>query len=135
MGNNKEDNDEIIKVSNFSTTSIDHGNIIDTEIQYIFTIIMFLTRIPIPLKYQRINIHPKYVMTGVCYFPLVGCIIGILSSTLYECCNILFIPNEICCVLSMIFHFCLCNCFHEDGLADTFDGMGGKIHTHYFYFL
>ena len=59
-------------------------------------------------------------MIGICYFPLIECIIDILSSIIYEISVGINILKNISYVLSYVKK---CNCFREDGLADIFDGM------------
>lgn len=91
------------------------------EITIFFTSLMFYTRIPCP---KNIDHSPDYLNKATRYFPLIGWIIGILSFLIYLISIQLFTLN-----LSVLFALAagvlLTGAFHEDGLADTFDGFGG----------
>ena len=81
----------------------------------------FLTRIPIPKKTdfseQKLNHASRY-------FPTVGWLIGIFSAGLYLSFEIVF-PQTIAVIFSLLITILLTGAFHEDGLVDTADGLGG----------
>lgn len=82
--------------------------------------IVFLSRLPVPLK-QDINDDDINQATG--YFALAGVVLGalcLLPLVLYPA-----LSASICVVLIIICSLMLTGAFHEDGLADTFDGLGG----------
>ena len=58
------------------------------------------------------------------YFPLVGIIVGLAGATVYVIAQQIF-PGEIAVLLSMAATIYLTGAFHEDGLADSADGLGG----------
>ena len=82
--------------------------------------VQFLTRIPTPsLRYEQ-----GTLARSATFFPVVGLLIGSLAALL----NFLVgphLPRTVAAVLLVIFLVALTGCFHEDALADTFDGFGG----------
>ena len=81
----------------------------------------FLTRLPIPggfsFSQERLSAAPRY-------YPLVGVIIGVLVASIFFASTIIF-PNSVSIILALGAGVLLTGAFHEDGLADTFDGIGG----------
>jgi adenosylcobinamide-GDP ribazoletransferase len=99
------------------------ANMAHEEYRSYFTVWMFLTRLPSP---SRIDLNPEYLMRGMSYFPLVGSFLGTCCSILHDALVGSFgLPSSISSIFVVIFGLCLTGCFHEDGLADTLDGMGG----------
>jgi Cobalamin-5-phosphate synthase len=84
------------------------------------TIVMFLTRLPVP---TTVDLHPGFLMKGMCYLPVVGMFIGIAVATTYdlivETCQL---PSTIAAIVSIGMGWILTGCFHEDGLSDSADG-------------
>src|SRR6266404_743728 len=83
--------------------------------------VQFLTRLPAP---QSLNSSAPDIGKAAAFFPLVGVIVGggaaLVFATLQR---ILPLPASVLC--AVIFAVVLTNGFHEDGLADSFDGFGG----------
>ncbi len=81
----------------------------------------FFTRIPVPqntpFTEQRLNQANRY-------FGLVGCIVGLLSALSYLVFAAI-LPVSIAIGCAMITSMLITGAFHEDGLADVFDGFGG----------
>lgn len=83
--------------------------------------IQFLTRLPIPLGNAY---SAERMATSVRYYPLVGALIGALCAAILLLSTFVF--NTLIAVLfSVASGLLLTGAFHEDGLADTFDGIGG----------
>ncbi len=82
---------------------------------------MFYTRIPCP---KNIDHSPEYINKATRYFPLIGWIVGGISFFVFWLGSFLFDTN-ISVILSLIAGVLLTGAFHEDGLADVFDGFGG----------
>ncbi|NQY13355.1 MAG: adenosylcobinamide-GDP ribazoletransferase [Henriciella sp.] len=83
--------------------------------------LQFLTRLPV----QSEGLYtPARMAASVRYYPLVGLIIGGVSAAVFWGAYQVF-PILIAVLLSMAASLLLTGAFHEDGLADTFDGIGG----------
>jgi adenosylcobinamide-GDP ribazoletransferase len=84
----------------------------------------FLTRIPV-FKWVHFEIFPP-LNRIIWAFPLIGGLIGVVVGGGMEILsNITHFPPEIVAILGLIASVLLTGCFHEDGLADTADGLGG----------
>ena len=81
----------------------------------------FFTRIPI---IKELDFSQKNLNQASRYFSLVGWLIGIPCALVFYLTSIV-LPITISILLSMIFGFLLTGGFHEDGLADSIDGLGG----------
>jgi adenosylcobinamide-GDP ribazoletransferase len=85
----------------------------------------FLTRVPLPARlagwvgYQDIWLH-----ASARHFPLVGALVGGVAAAAYGAAALLLTP-ALAVGLSMATSLLLTGGFHEDGLADTCDGLGG----------
>jgi adenosylcobinamide-GDP ribazoletransferase len=91
------------------------------EIKIFFTALMFFTRIPCP---KWVDHSPEYLTKSSRYFPLVGIIIGGIGALIYYLSSLVF-PHALAILISMIATIFATGAFHEDGLADVFDGFGG----------
>ena len=70
--------------------------------------------------------HPGYLMRGMAYFPFSGTLIGCFVSVVYDMAHIsMGLPLKIASVISEAASLWITGCFHEDGLADSADGIGG----------
>lgn len=91
------------------------------ELRIFFTALMFLTRLPVP----RFTDHsPEYLQKSSRYFPLVGCIVGGISTGVL----LLFmqvLSLDLSILAAMIAGILTTGAFHEDGFADVCDGFGG----------
>lgn len=85
------------------------------------TAVMFLTRIPVP---RSLPYDAALLNGSARYFPLVGLLVGIAAALVYGLAVFLWAP-ALALLLSMAVTILLTGAFHEDGLADTCDGMGG----------
>lgn len=96
-------------------------NNMKNQIQLFLIALMFYTRIPInmDLKYSddKLNASTRY-------FPLIGYVVGIISFVTYAILQY-FVPIDIAIIGSFIAGILTTGAFHEDGLADFFDGFGG----------
>ena len=91
------------------------------ELRIFFTALMFYTRIPCP---KNIDHSPDYINKATRYFPLIGWIVGVISCIVFWLSNYLF-DVHISVLVSLIAGVLVTGAFHEDGLADVFDGFGG----------
>lgn len=93
---------------------------IANEWRYFLTAVMFFTRIPVRIShYQETDLNHASR-----YFPLVGIIVGLVGALTFWLANKV-LPLEISVLLSMVATILLTGAFHEDGLADAADGLGG----------
>jgi adenosylcobinamide-GDP ribazoletransferase len=91
------------------------------EFRLFFTAMMFFTRIPCERWAGSTSDDLNH---AVRYFPLVGLLIGLVAAAVYWLAHLCF-PQDIAVILSMIATIWLTGAFHEDGLADAVDGLGG----------
>jgi len=91
------------------------------ELKILFTAIMFYTRIPCPSSTDH---SPDYINKATRYFPFIGWIVGAISFAVYWLSAQLFDTN-IAVTLSILAGVMTTGAFHEDGLADVYDGFGG----------
>ncbi len=87
-----------------------------------FATVMFFTRIPI--KWSFFSDKAPNLTKAAWAFPLVGLLIGVLSGVLGDFLIFLGLPIFLCCVIAITLSVILTGAFHEDGLADTADGLG-----------
>jgi adenosylcobinamide-GDP ribazoletransferase len=92
-------------------------------IREFFLALGFFTRIPVPN-------HPNYsddaLKRSAVYFPMVGIIVGGIIALVYTLASALWsIPIAV--VIALAIGFLATGGFHEDGWADTFDGLGGAF--------
>jgi adenosylcobinamide-GDP ribazoletransferase len=83
--------------------------------------VQFMTRLPIP----SVPIYTeKRQAAGPRYYPAVGIIVGGIAAAVYWT-GLQFFESVVAVLLSMVVSLLITGAFHEDGLADTFDGLGG----------
>jgi adenosylcobinamide-GDP ribazoletransferase len=81
----------------------------------------FLTRMPVG-SWVR---HDASDLAGsAIYFPVVGLVVGIAGSIAFALASALW-PATLAIILSVAFTVWITGAFHEDALADAFDGFGG----------
>ena len=85
--------------------------------------VQFLTRIPTP---QLAGFQPEWIQQSARYYPLVGQIVGGLSALILYGAAQVWSP-WIAALLALGAGIALTGGFHEDGLADTADGLGGGL--------
>jgi adenosylcobinamide-GDP ribazoletransferase len=92
-----------------------------TEIRLLLTAVQYFTRIRVPAWVG----HAQEQLAGaVRYFPVVGLIVGASgAATLWLAAHVL--PAPLPAILATIVTVLMTGAIHEDGLADTCDGLGG----------
>lgn len=83
--------------------------------------IQFLTRLPVP---RGLVTTEEELGQAAAFFPLVGIIVGGSAATVFVL-GKRVMPVSVAVLLSLGFAAFITSAFHEDGLADTFDGLGG----------
>ena len=87
-----------------------------------FATVMFFTRIPI--KWSFFSDKAPDLTKAAWAFPLVGFLIGGLSGLLGDFLIYLGLSVFLSCIVAITMSVILTGAFHEDGLADTADGLG-----------
>ena len=85
--------------------------------------IMFFTRIPINWAY--FSEKPPDLTKAAWAFPIVGFLIGVLSGLVGDIFIYFGLPIFLSCTISIVISVILTGAFHEDGLADSSDGLEG----------
>ena len=94
---------------------------IRNELKTLTLAVHFLTRIPTPFE---VDYSPERLNAASRYYPLVGAIIGIVAALAFGIAN-LVLPTIVAVLIATAATALLTGAFHEDGLADTFDGISG----------
>jgi adenosylcobinamide-GDP ribazoletransferase len=91
------------------------------ELRFFLLALGFFTRIPVP---QYAYFDEKELNYSAKYFPLIGIIVGLIGAGIFVLAAE-FLPQQVAMLLSMVGTIYLTGAFHEDGLADSADGLGG----------
>ena len=91
------------------------------ELEYFFGAIRFFTRLPVP---AWVGHSAEALNRSARYFPAVGLLVGALGALVYLGAAY-FWPPAVAVLLSMAATIYATGAFHEDGLSDTVDGLGG----------
>lgn len=91
------------------------------EWHYFLLALGFFTRIPVSL---HVNFQEEDLNHSAKYFPLIGVIVGLVGAAAFMI-SATFLPQHIAVLISMATTIYLTGAFHEDGLADSADGLGG----------
>ncbi|MFG6457098.1 adenosylcobinamide-GDP ribazoletransferase [Roseateles sp. BYS96W] len=84
--------------------------------------LQFLTRLPVRLR----HFEPAWLTDCVRHFPLVGALVGAVGAAVLAGAAQWW-PAWVAAVLALMATVALTGGFHEDGLADTFDALGGAV--------
>lgn len=92
------------------------------ELRLLGIALQFLTRVPLRVG----RFEPSWLADSARHFPLVGALVGAFgAATLWGAAMLWPLPLAV--VLSMAATAWITGGFHEDGLADTCDGLGGAV--------
>ena len=91
------------------------------ELRLVGVALQFLTRVPVRLR----TFDPAWLNPSSRHFPLVGALVGGVGATVLALAAPMW-PGPVAVLLSMAATVVLTGGFHEDGLADTCDGLGGS---------
>lgn len=96
-------------------------NALRRELEYFFGAVRFFTRLPVPAwaghSAEALNHSSRYL-------PAVGLLIGTLGALVYFGAAFIW-PKSVAILLSMAVTIYATGAFHEDGLSDMVDGLGG----------
>jgi adenosylcobinamide-GDP ribazoletransferase len=95
--------------------------VIQRELEYFFAALRFFTRLPVP---RWVGHSSEQLNHAARYFPLVGVIVGTIGAAVTLAALQLW-PAPLAVLLGMVATLLATGAFHEDGLADTIDGLGG----------
>ena len=93
------------------------------EIRLFLVAVQFLTRVPVP---AWVGWREAWMPASMRHFPLVGALVG-LWGTLVLVLASWWWPPVVAVILSIAATVWLTGGFHEDGWADTCDGLGGAV--------
>jgi adenosylcobinamide-GDP ribazoletransferase len=91
------------------------------QIKLFLTAVQFFTRLPVP---AWVGHSAQQLDQAARYFPLVGVCVGGLAAGIFLLSTIVF-PLTLAVALSMVGSVLITAAFHEDGLSDFVDGIGG----------
>lgn len=91
------------------------------ELEYFLGAIRFFTRLPVP---AWVGHSAEALNRSARYFPAVGLIVGGLGALVYLAALQLW-PQPVAVLLAMAATIHATGAFHEDGLSDATDGLGG----------
>jgi adenosylcobinamide-GDP ribazoletransferase len=94
------------------------------ELRLFFIALQFLTRVPVP---RWVGFEPDWLNASARHFPAVGLLVGGVAALVYGLAGALFASPWVAAWLSMAATLVLTGGFHEDGWADTCDGLGGAV--------
>lgn len=85
--------------------------------------LQFFTRLPF-YKIKAFQVPAQHYKQAINYWPIIGWLTGgVMAIILYL--SSLVLPFSIAIILAIISRLFLTGALHEDGLSDTFDGLGG----------
>lgn len=91
------------------------------QLELFLCALQFLTRLPVP-GLQRFE--ADWTTRSTRYFPLVGQIVGVISAGVLLAASLVW-KGWLPALLAVTAGVLITGAFHEDGLADTADGLGG----------
>ncbi|MBL8428782.1 MAG: adenosylcobinamide-GDP ribazoletransferase [Dechloromonas sp.] len=91
------------------------------ELGAFFAALGYFTRLPVP---AWVGYSPDGLARAARYLPAIGLLVGSFGALVFWMALHVW-PQPVAVVLSMVATIALTGAFHEDGLADTADGLGG----------
>jgi adenosylcobinamide-GDP ribazoletransferase len=93
------------------------------ELRLFFIALQFLTRVPVP---RWVGFEAAWLHQSARHFPAVGLLVGgVAAGVLWA--GQMVVGQPVAVGLSMAATLLLTGGFHEDGFADTCDGLGGQV--------
>ncbi|CAH0526121.1 adenosylcobinamide-GDP ribazoletransferase [Vibrio hippocampi] len=93
------------------------------QVQLFCLAVSFFSRLPIP---SSTPYSPERMNRAGRYFALVGTLLGLLCGLVFHLVEYA-LPSSVAVIVTMAFSLLLTGAFHEDGLADMADGIGGGM--------
>jgi adenosylcobinamide-GDP ribazoletransferase len=91
------------------------------QLRLFFVALQFFTRLPTP---RWVGFDAAWLQHASRYFPAVGVVVGALAAAVFAASAQLW-PQVVAVLMSTAAGVYLTGAFHEDGFADTCDGIGG----------
>ncbi len=85
--------------------------------------LQYFTRLPVP---SSPRFEADWLNQSVRYFPVAGLVVGVLAAVVLWAAAQL-VPLPLAALLALAVSVAITGAFHEDGLADTFDALGGHV--------
>ena len=93
------------------------------QVRLFFIALQFFTRLPVP---RWVGFDADWLHQASRYFPAAGVVVGAVAAAVYAAAQLLW-PPVVAVLLSTVAGIYLTGAFHEDGFADTCDGLGGGL--------
>ena len=93
------------------------------ELRLFLVALQLLTRLPVP---RWVGFEPAWLQACLRHLPLVGALVGAWAAAVFGLALLLW-PPLVASSLSLVATVWLTGAFHEDGLADTCDALGGAV--------
>lgn len=93
------------------------------EWRLLLVALQFLTRLPVSPGGAY---EPAWLNRSARHFPLVGALVGALGAAVLIAAATVW-PPTVAALLALAATVVITGAFHEDGLADTFDALGGAV--------
>ena len=95
------------------------------QLRLFLVALQFYSRLPVTGRLASWLGHdPNWLAPATRYFPVVGLLVASLTAIVYAGCG-LVLPHPVALMVAMTAGLMLTGAFHEDGLADYCDAMGG----------
>ncbi len=94
---------------------------IRAELEYFFGAVRFFTRLPVP---AWVGHSADALNRSARYLPAVGLVVGGIGAAVFLAASAIW-PQPVAVLLAMAATIYVTGAFHEDGLSDTADGLGG----------
>lgn len=91
------------------------------QLELFFIALGFFTRLPVP---GWVEFSPEKLGQAARFLPWIGWIVGLIGAAVYGL-AVQVLPVDVAIVLAMAATIRATGAFHEDGWADTCDGLGG----------
>ena len=93
----------------------------NAQLRSFLAAVQYFTRLPVPASVG----HSQQLLDDASrYFPAVGVLVGVISATALLLSSFLW-PPVVAAIIAVAASIWLTGAFHEDGLADATDGLGG----------
>ena len=93
------------------------------ELRLLLVAVQYFTRLPTPTLQ---NFKSEWLAQSVRYFPVAGLLVGLIGAAVLWL-GTQALPIPIAALLALAATVAVTGAFHEDGLADTFDALGGHV--------